>query len=203
MLTRINFQLSGEQPRKIDLFPTSSSKSIEPCISLIEDGVFAVAKDEYLVTVYTEKYTKDGKDKGTGLVKADASMLTTKDTRNLKSLSWSEPFQGLVWDEPYIIGLISDGIEVRVFDNVDMSDKGTLIQSIPQLQKARFMARGRQGLLYVASVSHLWCIQAVEISKQREHLLQEENFHLALQLTVSNLLNMYFFDFITCIRYLI
>lgn len=177
------YDLSEEQPRKIDLFPTSSSKSIEPCISLIEDGVFAVAKDEYLVTVYTEKYTNDGKDKGTGSVKPDASLLTTKDTRNLKSLSWSEPFQGLVWDEPYIIGLITDGVEVRVFDNVDMSDKGTLIQSIPQLQKARFLARGKQGLLYAASVSHLWCIQAVEISKQREHLLQEENFHLALQLT--------------------
>lgn len=143
-----------------------------------------MAKDEYLVTVYTEKYKTDGKENNTGLVKPDASLLTTKDTRNLKSLIWSEPFQGLVWDEPYIIGLITDAIEVRVFDNLDMSDKGLLIQTIPQLQKARFLARGKKGLLYVASVSHLWCIQAVEISKQREHLLQEENFHLALQLTV-------------------
>ncbi|XP_055613436.1 vam6/Vps39-like protein [Uranotaenia lowii] len=177
------YDISGEQPKKIDLFPTSSSKSIEPCISLIEDGVFAVAKDEYLVTVYTEKYKTDGKENSSGLVKPDASMLTTKDTRNLKSLIWSEPFQGLVWDEPYIIGLVTDGVEVRVFDNIEMSDKGSLIQTIPQLQKARFLARGKQGLLYAASVSHLWCIQAVEISKQREHLLQQENFHLALQLT--------------------
>lgn len=176
------YDISGE-PRKIDLFPTSSSKSIEPCISLIEDGVFAVAKDEYLVTVYTEKYTNDGKDKVSSMTKPDASLLTTKDTRNLKSLSWSEPFQGLVWDEPFIVGLVTDGVEVRVFDNVDMSDKGTLIQTIPQLQKARFLVRGKQGLLYAASVSHLWRIQAVDISKQREHLLQEENFHLALQLT--------------------
>ncbi|XP_001853245.2 vam6/Vps39-like protein [Culex quinquefasciatus] len=179
----VMYDISGEQPKKIDLFPTSSSKSIEPCISLIEDDIFAVAKDEYLVTVYTEKYKTDGKENNTGLVKPDASLLTTKDTRNLKSLIWSEPFQGLVWDEPYIIGLITDAIEVRVFDNLDMSDKGLLIQTIPQLQKARFLARGKKGLLYVASVSHLWCIQAVEISKQREHLLQEENFHLALQLT--------------------
>lgn len=152
---------------------------------MIEDGVFAVAKDEYLVTVYTEKYTNDGKDKVSSMTKPDASLLTTKDTRNLKSLSWSEPFQGLVWDEPFIVGLVTDGVEVRVFDNVDMSDKGTLIQTIPQLQKARFLVRGKQGLLYAASVSHLWRIQAVDISKQREHLLQEENFHLALQLTVS------------------
>ena len=78
---------------------------------------------------------------------------------------------------------INDAIEVRVFDNVQ--DKGTLIQSIPQLHKARFLVRGKQGLLYVASVSHLWCIQAVDISKQREHLLQEENFQLALKLTVG------------------
>ncbi|XP_055540397.1 vam6/Vps39-like protein [Wyeomyia smithii] len=177
------YDISGEQSKKIDLFPTSSSKSIEPCISLIEDGVFAVAKDEYLVTVYTEKYTNEGKESGSGLVKPDASLLTTKDTRNLKSLTWSEPFQALVWDEPFIVGLITDAVEVRIFDHVDMSDKGTLIQTIPQLPKARFLTRGKQGLLYAASASHLWCIQAVEISKQREHLLQEENFHLALQLT--------------------
>ncbi|XP_058451128.1 vam6/Vps39-like protein [Malaya genurostris] len=178
----VMYDISEDQPKKIDLFPTSSSKSIEPCISLIKDGVFAVAKDEYLVTVYTEKYKTEGKD-SSGAVKPDASLLTTKDARNLKSLIWSEPFHGLVWDEPYIIGLITDAVEIRVFDNVDMTDKGTLIQTISQLPKARFLVRGKQGLLYAASASHLWCIQAVDISKQREYLLQEENFHLALQLT--------------------
>lgn len=152
--------------------------------------MFAVVKDEFLITIYTEKYRADDREGPNSMsgsvkpveakaVKADAA----KRTMNLKSLIWSEPFQCLVWDDPYAVGLINDAIEVRVFDNVQ--DKGTLIQSIPQLHKARFLVRGKQGLLYVASVSHLWCIQAVDISKQREHLLQEENFQLALKLTVG------------------
>uniref|UniRef100_A0A182JZ75 CNH domain-containing protein n=1 Tax=Anopheles christyi TaxID=43041 RepID=A0A182JZ75_9DIPT len=182
------YDMSAAQPRKVDLFPTSSSKTIEPCITLIEDSVFAVVKDEFLITIYTEKYRSDDREGPNSMsgsvkpveakaVKADAA----KRTMNLKSLIWSEPFQCLVWDDPFAVGLINDAIEVRVFDNVQ--DKGTLIQSIPQLHKARFLVRGKQGLLYVASVSHLWCIQAVDISKQREHLLQEENFQLALKLT--------------------
>ncbi|XP_035892749.1 vam6/Vps39-like protein [Anopheles stephensi] len=184
------YDMSASQPRKVDLFPTSSSKTIEPCITLIEDSVFAVVKDEFLITIYTEKYRVDDRDgpgnsmsgsvkpaEALASVKADAA----KRTMNLKSLIWSEPFQCLAWDEPYAVGLINDAIEVRVFDNVQ--EKGTLIQTIPQLQKARFLVRGKQGLLYAASVSHLWCIQAVDISKQREHLLQEENFQLALKLT--------------------
>ncbi|KFB35035.1 AGAP002498-PA-like protein [Anopheles sinensis] len=183
------YDISGDQPRKIDLFPTSSSKTIEPCITLIEDSVFAVVKDEFLITIYTEKYRADdreGPNSMSGSVKpveaiAAAANNEAKRTMNLKTLIWSEPFQSLVWDEPYAVGLINDAIEVRVFDNVE--DKGTLIQSIPQLQKARFLVRGKQGLLYAASVSHLWCIQAVDISKQREHLLKEENFQLALKLT--------------------
>ncbi|XP_035774752.1 vam6/Vps39-like protein isoform X2 [Anopheles albimanus] len=183
------FDINGDQPRKIDLFPTSSSKSIEPCITLIEDNVFAVVKDELLITICTEKYQQDeregtnmsGSVKPPDLAANTAAALGDKRTMNLKALNWSEPFQSLVWDEPYAIGLINDALEVRVFDNDE--DKGTLIQTIPQMQKARFLVRGKQGLLYAASVSHLWCIQAVDIAKQREHLLKEENFQLALKLT--------------------
>ncbi|XP_053659003.1 vam6/Vps39-like protein [Anopheles marshallii] len=182
------YDMSAAQPRKVDLFPTSSSKTIEPCITLIEDSVFAVVKDEFLITIYTEKYRlddRDGPNSMSGSVKPTEALAVKseadKRSMNLKSLIWSEPFQCLAWDEPYAVGLINDAIEVRVFDNVQ--EKGTLIQSIPQLQKARFLVRGKQGLLYAASVSHLWCIQAVDISKQREHLLQEENFQLALKLT--------------------
>jgi Vam6/Vps39-like protein vacuolar protein sorting-associated protein 39 len=90
-----------------------------------------------------------------------------------------------VWDEPYAVGLVNDKIEIRVFDSVGTT-RDNLIQVIPNLQRARFLISGKQGLLFVASVSHLWCIQAVDVAKQTEHLLQEKNFQLALQLTVSS-----------------
>jgi Vam6/Vps39-like protein vacuolar protein sorting-associated protein 39 len=82
------------------------------------------------------------------------------------------------------VGLVNDKIEIRVFDSVGTTHDN-LIQVIPNLQRARFLIRGKQGLLFVASVSHLWCIQAVDVAEQTKHLLQEKNFQLALQLTVS------------------
>lgn len=74
-------------------------------------------------------------------------------------------------------------LEVRVLDAVD-SNKDTFIQTIPELTKARFLICSKKGMLFVASNTQLWCIQAVEIPKQRQQLLQQKKFHLALQLTV-------------------
>lgn len=66
------------------------------------------------------------------------------------------------------------------------SDKNTLIQTLPDLPKARFLIGSKKGILFAASNSQLWSIQAVEIPKQRQHLLQQKKFHLALQLTVNS-----------------
>lgn len=60
----------------------------------------------------------------------------------------------------------------------------TLIQTIPDLHKARLLARTKQGLLFAASITHLWCIQAVNIPEQRKNVLKQKKFQLALQLTV-------------------
>lgn len=53
------------------------------------------------------------------------------------------------------------------------------------LPNARLITVCKQGVLYVASVSQVWCLQAVDISKQREMLLKDKQFQLALTLTVS------------------
>lgn len=88
-----------------------------------------------------------------------------------------------MWDEPYAVALVSNALEIRVLDS-SASVKDTFIQTLPELKNARHLIRSKKGLLFAASVAQLWCIQAVDIPKQRQSLLQNKKFQLALQLTV-------------------
>lgn len=81
-----NLKLNGEQTQ---LFPTSSSKSSEPCIVKV-GSAFALGRETQTVLVN---------------VKGDAE--------KAKALRWLDAPLALAWDEPYILGLISDAIEVR------------------------------------------------------------------------------------------
>ncbi|GBO99399.1 hypothetical protein EVAR_70112_1 [Eumeta japonica] len=53
---------------------------------------------------------------------------------------WSSPLLGLVWDEPFVVGRISSGIEIRCLENNGI-DKETLVQSIPELSKIKHLVR--------------------------------------------------------------
>lgn len=143
---------------------------------------FGVVKDEYLITIPSSDEAKNSKTKpvsGTSILEANKAFPT---------IVWSEPPQMLVWDEPYILGLVTDGVEVRVLDTSGL-EKDNLIQIIPELQKARFLISGKtdqQGLIFAASISHLWCIEAIDIATQRQNLLQDKKWFLALQLTTMS-----------------
>lgn len=89
-----------------------------------------------------------------------------------------------VWDEPYAIGLHPNGLEVRVLEAAGPTND-TFVQPLPDVQKARYLARSKKGLLFAASMSQLWCIQSVDIQKQCNSLLKNKRFQLALQLAVS------------------
>ena len=178
-------QISDEKRKKTDLFPTSSSRTIDPCMTLIDnEKFFGVIKDEYLITIPASDEVKNDKmkpDSGT-------SILDPKTNKSFPTIVWSEPPQMLVWDEPYLLGLVTDAIEVRVLDTSGL-EKDNLIQTIPELQKARFLISGKsgqQGLIFAASISHLWCIEAIDIATQRQNLLQDKKWFLALQLTAMS-----------------
>lgn len=84
--------MSGETPKKLDLFPTSSSRTIDPCIAMI-DGCFAVVKDEYLFAV-------DPKNKS--LQDDPSSSLAnfpneSNESTKFKALEWTHPLQVLGW----------------------------------------------------------------------------------------------------------
>lgn len=60
-----------------------------------------------------------------------------------------------------------------------------MVQVLNNLPKARLITRCKQGLLYAASVSQVWCLHAIDIAKQQEILLKDKQFQLALTLTVG------------------
>lgn len=174
-------QISDNNTKKQELFPTSSSRSIEPCLSLIDNEKFiGIIMDEHLMTIPTSDDEKNVKQ--TSILDAKAS------NKSLSMIKWSEPPVMLVWDEPYLLGLVSDSVEVRVFDKSGL-EKDNLIQIIPELTKAKYLVSGKlgkKGLIFAASLSCLWCIEEIDIPTQRQSLLQDKKWFLALQLTAMS-----------------
>lgn len=87
------FQISSEIPRKTELFPTSSSKTIDPCIAIINE-MFAVVKDEFLIAVdpkssiLPESSMSSGKLLKNQVIQSDAN-------KPFKSFAWSHPINQL------------------------------------------------------------------------------------------------------------
>lgn len=116
------------------------------------------------------------------------SILDAKTNKSLSMIKWSKPPQMLVWDEPYLLGLVRDAVEVRVFDKSRL-EKDNLVQTISELPEARFLVtgkNGKNGLIFAASVSSLWCVEEIDIPTQRQSLLQDKKWFLAMQLTAMS-----------------
>jgi len=78
------------------------------------------------------------------------------------------------------VGRVNNAIEVR-----SLVGKDTLVQTIPELQKTKFLVHADKGTIFAAATSELWCIRMVDIRAQRQQLLQQKKFQLAIELTVS------------------
>ena len=83
------------------------------------------------------------------------------------------------WDDPYLLGIIHDTLEIYTLENC------MHIQTIPELNKARLICRCKQGKVYVASMSQVWCVNATDFTQQIRILLEQSQFQLALKLTVK------------------
>lgn len=165
------------------LIVTSSSHNMDPSICLLKDNILGVSKDEFLVAINPEVYKerKDDKAKSQGALETPSN----KGKPPIKPMVWSSPLLGLVWDKPFVLGRVANGIEVRCLD-VSGIDKETLVQSIPELSKVRHLVRSARGTIFAAAISELWCIRMVDITTQRQQLLQQKKFQLAIEITVSS-----------------
>lgn len=88
------------------------------------------------------------------------------------------------WDEPYAVGLHTNGIEVRILEaSGPVND--TFVQLLPDIQRARYLARSKNGLFFAASLTEIWCIKNIDYRKQCKDLLENKQFQLALRIAVS------------------
>ncbi|CAG9100793.1 hypothetical protein JYU34_013536 [Plutella xylostella] len=146
------FDLSSGNPK--ELFPTSSSKSLEPTVSKYSETCFLLGRDSTSVLV------------------EEAKEIEIKNT-----IKWKEAPVAVVWDEPYIVGLLQEEVVVQTID------PPLFIQTLPELNKARMMYRCKRGLIFVSSIGQLWCLSAVDVTKQRQQLLKDKHFQIAMDLT--------------------
>ncbi|KAK6634046.1 hypothetical protein RUM43_001658 [Polyplax serrata] len=127
-------------------------KAPEPSITKLGDEVFAVGKDSQTIFVNTN---------------GDPSLKY--------AVKWPEAPTALVFDDPYLIALLPESIQIRTID------PNLFIQSL-SVSKVRLLVSNKQGLLYLASQNYVWCLEAVPIAQQIKTLLEEKQFQLALKL---------------------
>ncbi|XP_017874456.1 PREDICTED: vam6/Vps39-like protein isoform X1 [Drosophila arizonae] len=159
------YDISYNPPKMHKLILTSSTISQEPNICLIRNSMLGISKDNYLMLIDLGQYKAIDNNVDTGM---NRTTLT----------QWSSPLLALVWDEPFAVGRTKNTIEVR-----SLVGKDTLVQSIPELKNTRFLVRSDKGIIFAAASSELWCIRLVDIRMQRQELLQQKKFQLAIELT--------------------
>lgn len=145
--------LNDDRKQK-ELFPTSGSRSSEPCMAAANNKAFALCRDSQTVLVNNKGETE----------------VTT-------ALKWSDIPVALAWDEPYALAALPDKVEVKTPDASDVT------QCFKDMGKIRFLVPCHQGLVYAASATQVWIITAVDVQKQRKLLLEAKQFQLALKLT--------------------
>ncbi|KAG6441076.1 hypothetical protein O3G_MSEX001642 [Manduca sexta] len=137
-----------------ELFPTSSSKSLEPTIAKYSEPSFLLGRDQTSVLV------------------EESENIVIK-----KTIKWTEAPIAVVWDQPFVLGLLQDQIVVQTVE------PALFIQTLVDLNKARLMYRCKRGLIFVASVGQVWCLSSVDVTKQRQQLLKDKQFQIAIDLT--------------------
>ncbi|XP_031786961.1 vam6/Vps39-like protein [Nasonia vitripennis] len=147
-----SYTLMDFQGKAKELFPTG--KSPEPSITKLSDNSFVLGKDSQSVI-----------------------MDTNGELIQHNPVKWSDLPSALAWDDPYLLGIVHDTLEVYTLESC------MHIQTIPDLNKARLICRCKQGKVYVASMSQVWCISATDFAQQIRILLEQSQFQLALKLT--------------------
>ncbi|XP_076171948.1 vacuolar protein sorting 39 isoform X2 [Ptiloglossa arizonensis] len=135
-----------------ELFPTG--KSPEPSVTKLSDHSFVLGKD-------SQSFVMD----------------TQGELIEHNSIKWSDTPSAIAWDEPYLVGIVHDRLEVYAIEGC------IHIQTIEDLNKARLIYRCKQGKIFLASISRIWRIRAVDVTLQIRILLEQNQFQLALKLT--------------------
>ncbi|XP_039293207.1 vam6/Vps39-like protein [Nilaparvata lugens] len=133
-----------------------TGKSPEPIITKLTDNTFALAKETQSVF-----------------------MNYLGDPTVTYAIKWSQTPNALAYDDPYLLALLPTSVQVQTFEPV------MNVQTLP-VSGCTVIRRCKQGVVYVASLDHVWCLQSVPREKQIHVLLERKQFQLALKLTNSS-----------------
>ncbi|XP_063978335.1 vam6/Vps39-like protein isoform X3 [Diachasmimorpha longicaudata] len=131
-----------------------TGKPPKPSITKLSDSSFALGKDSQSII-----------------------MDTFGELIQHNPVKWTDSPSATAWDDPYLLGIVHDTLEVYTLE-------GSLhIQTLQDLNKSRLLCRCKQGKVYVASISQVWCVSSVDVELQIRKLLEQNQFQLALKLT--------------------
>ncbi|KAH0553998.1 vam6/Vps39-like protein [Cotesia glomerata] len=148
----LSYTLINLDGKTEELFPTG--KPPKPSITKLSNSSFALGKDSQSII-----------------------MNTTGDLIQHNPVKWTDSPTATVWDDPYLLGIVHDTLEVYTLE-------GSLhIQTLTDFNKARLLCRCKQGRVYIASISQVWCVSSVDVELQIRKLLEQNQFQLALKLT--------------------
>lgn len=100
---------------------------------------------------------------------------TNGNPASLKQMKWDTVPRDLVYDEPYLVALLPESIEIRTVE------PSLIVQTHP-LEDPKIIIRCKSGLLYAASNTSVWCLQNVAWTRQTHFLLEQKQFQLALKI---------------------
>ncbi|XP_011301039.1 vam6/Vps39-like protein [Fopius arisanus] len=131
-----------------------TGKPPKPSITKLSDSSFALGKDSQSII-----------------------MDTSGELIQHNPVKWTDSPSATAWDDPYLLGIVHDTLEVYTLE-------GSLhIQTLQDLNKSRLLCRCKQGRVYIASISQVWCVSSVDVELQIRKLLEQNQFQLALKLT--------------------
>lgn len=158
--------------------------NMDPCICLLKDDLLAVTNNDSVLTFNVNNYRSD-RDKLTQLQRSGNRLNYPEDENRYQSMKWSNALTGLAWDEPFLLGCLENGVvEIRYLDTYDLS-KPMLLQTFNELNRIKFLVRAQTGVIFVAGGSELWCLRRIPIPIQRQKLLEQKMFQVAIDLTVG------------------
>lgn len=129
-----------------------TGKQPEPLCVKLKDDSFALGRDQMTIFVNSE------------------GQPTHK-----HAVKWSEPPICVAYDYPYLLSAQSFGLEITTIEVRHH------IQRI-DLQKPKLVIQCKEGQLYIASSSDIWCLLRTPIQQQIPQVLKYKLFELALKL---------------------
>lgn len=171
---------------KYDLITTTLGYNIDPSVCLLKNDMLAVTNNDSLLIFDTTEYYSDRDDKQAILQSSgnSATNCLIGQDGNPQSMQWSSALSSLTWDEPFIIGRIGNGVEIRCLETCNINQQ-TLLQTFTELNRVKSLVKAKSGVIFAAGATEIWCLRRVEIPLQRQKLLENKFFQLAIDLTVS------------------